>query len=217
MVLGDGTCSPSPAQGRDSAARVISGRWVFSPRPLEQLTIIPTRDRRQLHRERDARGQCCTGERGPYVVLNGGHNKAALARGRDGTSVDGAPDVGPTVIVATPTGSTAYSLAAGGPIVYPDMEAVIITPICPHTLTNRSLVVPGRVTVEVRIHSGGQDIHLTLDGQIGIELAPADRVQIAERAHPARALPRIVSIWRCAKSSAGSAGVSVAAGNVTDS
>jgi NAD+ kinase len=64
------------------------------------------------------------------------------------------------------------------------MEAVIITPICPHTLTNRSLVVPDRVTVEVAIRSGGQDIHLTLDGQVGIELTPGDRVQICKS--PAR-------------------------------
>jgi NAD+ kinase len=120
---------------------------------------------------------------GPYVVLNDAViNKAALARMIEmEASVDGAYLTtyrGDGLIVATPTGSTAYSLAAGGPIIYPDMDAIVITPICPHTLTNRSLVVPGRVTVEVAIHSGGQDIHLTLDGQIGVELAPADRVRI---------------------------------------
>ena len=81
------------------------------------------------------------------------------------------------LIVSTPTGSTAYTLAASGPILHPALEATVLTPICPHTLTNRSLVVPDRVTVEVAIHSG-QDIHLTLDGQLGIELAPADRVRI---------------------------------------
>ena len=129
------------------------------------------------------------GERahGPFVVLNDAViNKAALARMIEmEASVDGAYLTtyrADGLIVATPTGSTAYSLAAGGPIVYPDMEAVIITPICPHTLTNRSLVVPGRVTVEVAIHAGSQDIHLTLDGQVGIELAPTDRVRIRRAA-----------------------------------
>jgi NAD+ kinase len=127
------------------------------------------------------------GTRGPFVVLNDAViNKAALARMIEmEASVDGAYLTtyrADGLIVATPTGSTAYSLAAGGPIVYPDMEAVVITPICPHTLTNRSLVVPGRVTVEVAIHSGEQDIHLTLDGQTGIALAPADRVLIRKSA-----------------------------------
>jgi len=125
------------------------------------------------------------GERahGPFVVLNDAViNKAALARMIEmEAAVDGAYLTtyrADGLIVATPTGSTAYSLAAGGPIVYPDLEALIVTPICPHTLTNRSLVVPGRVTVEVAIHSGGQDIHLTLDGQIGIGLEPSDLVRI---------------------------------------
>ncbi len=130
------------------------------------------------------------GERthGPFVVLNDAviNNKAALARMIEmEASVDGAYLTtyrADGLIVATPTGSTAYSLAAGGPIVYPDMEAVVITPICPHTLTNRSLVVPGRMTVDVAINSGGQEIHLTLDGQLGVELASADRVRIRRSA-----------------------------------
>ena len=129
------------------------------------------------------------GERshGPFVVLNDAViNKAALARMIEmEASVDGAYLTtyrADGLIVATPTGSTAYSLAAGGPIVYPDMEAVVITPICPHTLTNRSLVVPDRVTVEVAIRSSDRDIHLTLDGQVGIELAPSDRVRIRKSA-----------------------------------
>jgi NAD+ kinase len=133
-------------------------------------------------------------EHGPLVVLNDAViNKAALARMIEiEAAVDGAYLTtyrADGLIVATPTGSTAYSLAAGGPIVYPDMEAVVITPICPHTLTNRSLVVPGRMTVEVAIRTG-EDIHLTLDGQVGIALEPADRVVI--RTAPART--RIVHV-----------------------
>ncbi|HEY6000149.1 MAG TPA: NAD(+)/NADH kinase [bacterium] len=121
------------------------------------------------------------GARGPFVVLNDAViNKAALARMIEiEATVDGAYLTtyrADGLIVATPTGSTAYSLAAGGPIVYPDMDAIVVTPICPHTLTNRSLVVPGRMTVEVAIRTGEPDIHLTLDGQVGIALEPGDRV-----------------------------------------
>jgi NAD+ kinase len=80
------------------------------------------------------------------------------------------------LIISTPTGSTAYSLAAGGPIVYPIVSAFVITPICPHTLTNRPLVIPDRMRIEVGFAGGDSPIYLTLDGQVGIELAPGDRV-----------------------------------------
>lgn len=128
---------------------------------------------------------------GPYLVLNDAViNKAALARMIEmEATVNGVYLTtyrADGLIVATPTGSTAYSLAAGGPIIYPDMEAVVITPICPHTLTNRSLVVPDRVVVEVRIQSMEQDIHLTLDGQSGLELSLKDRVIIRKAASRTR-------------------------------
>jgi NAD+ kinase len=124
---------------------------------------------------------------GPYLVLNDAvFNKGALGRMFEmETKVDGDPLTtyrADGLIVATPTGSTAYSLAAGGPIVYPDMNALIITPICPHTLTNRSLVVPDRVRVDVRIRSTEEGIHLTLDGQTGLEITPRDRVVIRKAA-----------------------------------
>jgi len=81
------------------------------------------------------------------------------------------------LIVSTPTGSTAYCLSAGGPIVFPTMDAVVLTPICSHTLTNRPIVLPGRLPIEVRLLSD-QDVALTLDGQVSVALKRADVVRI---------------------------------------
>jgi len=81
------------------------------------------------------------------------------------------------LIISTPTGSTAYSLSAGGPILYPSLEAIIITPICPHTLTNRPVVVPDRALVGVCLRHGA-DVMLTLDGQVGMLLQPEDHLSV---------------------------------------
>ncbi len=81
------------------------------------------------------------------------------------------------LIVSTPTGSTAHSLSAGGPILYPTLESFVMTPICPHTLTNRPIVLPDKFTIEVSIKAG-KDIYLTLDGQEGVPLKVEDRVKI---------------------------------------
>lgn len=84
---------------------------------------------------------------------------------------------GDGLIIATPTGSTAYNLSAGGPIIYPTMGAVVITPICPHMLTNRPLVLPDELDIEVGLNTpDSKDIFLTLDGQEGFEISDRDRV-----------------------------------------
>ncbi len=82
------------------------------------------------------------------------------------------------LIVSTPTGSTAYNLSAGGPIVYPSMNAVVLTPICPFTLTNRPIVVPDNAEITLKLINNSEDVVLTLDGQIGYELKPKDVVRI---------------------------------------
>ena len=84
------------------------------------------------------------------------------------------------LIVASPTGSTAYNLAAGGPIVHPAMDAFILTPIAPHTLTNRPIVVPAQreVRVVVSAANGGAEVYLTFDGQSGFPLSAGDEVTI---------------------------------------
>ncbi len=91
------------------------------------------------------------------------------------------------LIVSTPTGSTAYCLSAGGPIVFPTMDAVVLTPICSHTLTNRPIVLPGGVAIEVTLLSD-QDVALTLDGQVSLALKRSDIVEIRPAAARIRLL-----------------------------
>ena len=82
------------------------------------------------------------------------------------------------LIVSTPTGSTAYNLSAGGPIIFPSMNAVVITPICPFTLSNRPIVVPDDSVIEVRLMTKNEEVALTLDGQVGFPLQAGDRALI---------------------------------------
>ena len=82
------------------------------------------------------------------------------------------------LIVSTPTGSTAYSLAAGGPIVTPSVEAFLVTPICAHTLTHRPLVLPNTVKIEVTVKSQREAAYLTVDGQVGIAAHSEDVVRM---------------------------------------
>ncbi len=107
-------------------------------------------------------------------------NKGNLARTiRLQASVDGAFLTvfnGDGLIIATPTGSTAYSLSAGGPIVHPTLSAVIITPICPHLLTNRPIVVPESSEIEVNLVSGDGYVSVTLDGQVGADFSERHRL-----------------------------------------
>jgi len=90
------------------------------------------------------------------------------------------------LIIATPTGSTAYSLAAGGPILHPAVSGMIMTPICPFTLTNRPLIVPDKVRIEIRLAKMSSDIMLTFDGQKGLEIDDRDTIIVEKSAHPIR-------------------------------
>lgn len=82
------------------------------------------------------------------------------------------------MIIATPTGSTAYSLSAGGPIVHPSMAAILLTPICPHTLSNRPVVVPGDSVVDLLFPRAERELMLTIDGQVPVQLLPGDQVTV---------------------------------------
>jgi NAD+ kinase len=88
------------------------------------------------------------------------------------------------LIIASPTGSTAYSLAAGGPVVHPKVPGLILTPICPFTLTNRPLIVPDDVEITLRLDKGSSDIVLTLDGQTGLNITEKDVITVRRSDHP---------------------------------
>jgi NAD+ kinase len=146
--------------------RVLEGHYYVEPRVTFSVSVSgPDRDSSKRYR----------------VLNDVAINKSAVARIIEmRVSVAGlfvSTFRGDGLIVATPTGSTAYNLSAGGPIIYPTMGAVVITPICPHMLTNRPLVLPDELDIEISlITTDARDIFLTLDGQEGFELSERDRV-----------------------------------------
>ncbi|MEM7411854.1 MAG: NAD(+)/NADH kinase [Myxococcota bacterium] len=129
-----------------------------------------------------------------YLALNDAViGKSALSRMIDlETRADGAYVTtyhADGLIVATPTGSSAYSLSAGGPLLLPDGESIVLTPICPHTLTQRPLVLPNSCQVEIHVDDmRGGEVHLTVDGQVGLQLEERDRVSVVRSAYPVRLL-----------------------------
>ncbi len=152
--------------------RILNGDFIIEERM--KLTV-------HLHRHEERIAE--------YDVLNDAViNKGALGKIIQlETYVNGEPLTtfrADGLIVATPTGSTAYNLAAGGPIVTPDFEAILITPICPFTLTNRPLVIPQNYEVKTYIKSQKGDVFLSLDGQLGLSLQEGDRIEIRKSKHP---------------------------------
>jgi len=163
-----------PDEVFDGLRAVLDGCYVIEERQM--LRVRPVREGRALEE---------------YALLNDAViAKSALARMITiDVRVDGNPVVRYTsdgLIVATPTGSTAYNLSAGGPILDPRMSAFVIAPICPHSMTHRPLVVPGSVTVEAVLESDGEAVYLTLDGQIGFPMEAGDSLTIDAHPSPAR-------------------------------
>jgi NAD+ kinase len=119
---------------------------------------------------------------GEYIALNDVViTKSAMSRIIDlAVSVDGRHATAyraDGLIISTPTGSTAYNLSAGGPILFPTMDAVVLTPIAPHTLSNRPIVLPGAQRIDVTLRVD-QEVMLTMDGQVGVPLRERDVVEI---------------------------------------
>ena len=144
--------------------RVLAGRYEEEQRRILQVSLI----REGVTIE-------------TYHTLNDAViNKAAIARILDFEVAVDRQEISTYkadgLIFSTPTGSTGYSLAAGGPVIYPDVHAMLITPICSHTLNHRPLVLPDHSTVEVVVHSHGESVHLTADGQVGMPVHHGDRV-----------------------------------------
>jgi NAD+ kinase len=159
------TCTPEEAE--EALASALAGRL-----PLEDRMRLKC----ELHRE--------TGE----VLVKYACNDAVFTQGAlarlielearlDGRLVTVYRADG--LIVSTPTGSTAYTLAAGGPIVAPNVNAIVITPLCPHTLTNRPVVAPATSRLTVRLAAPADHVIITIDGQWGVQLSPGDRVEMS--------------------------------------
>jgi NAD+ kinase len=145
--------------------RLLSGRYKLEKRMLLNVEVV--REGKTVAR---------------YLALNDAViNKGALARIIElEVSVNTQPVLftrADGLILSTPTGSTAYSLAAGGPILYPTLDAIIIAPICPHTLTNRPVVIPDRDALEVCLRRG-TEVMLTVDGQVGMPLQQQDCLRV---------------------------------------
>jgi NAD+ kinase len=151
---------------------VLAGAMSIEPRPRLSVRLVPER-----------------GEERRWLALN----DAVVARGASvrivdlAVQADGQPVTtyhADGLIVSTPTGSTAYSLSAGGPILLPGVGSVVLTPICAHALTQRPLVLPDTTCIEIRVDARGGEVQLSVDGQEGAALAPGDRVLIERAAHP---------------------------------
>ncbi len=150
----------------DTLTDIFNGNYIISERMMLKTT---------LHRDNKKMNE--------YTVLNDVViNKGALARIITlKTSVNNeylTTYRADGMIISTPTGSTAYSLSAGGPIVYPNLNSIIITPICPHTLTHRPIVVSGNDSIEIMLNSIDSDVLITLDGQLGFPLKNNDIIKV---------------------------------------
>ena len=157
----------------EALSRALDGKMTIEPRM--RLAVRLMRDGRELRR---------------WLALN----DAVITKGASARIVDlEARADGQLVttyhadglIVSTPTGSTAYTLSAGGPILLPGVPSLVLTPICPHALTQRPLVLPDSAVIEVIVHPRGGEVQLAIDGQEGAPLQDGDLVEVRRSEHPA--------------------------------
>jgi NAD+ kinase len=168
--------------------KIFSGDFEIEERMRLRVTV--SRDGRETFSQR--------------VLNDAVINKGALARIIDlHTTIDGhflTHYRGDGLIISTPTGSTAYNISAGGPIIFPTAQSIIMTPICPFTLTNRPIVLPPYVTIQAQIAEPSTDVTLTCDGQVGCLIQDSDRITVTAAATPLRVIkaPDVdqFEIWR---------------------
>ncbi len=148
--------------------KLIAGEIAIETRLMLQARVI-----------RDSEEKCRFSVLNDVVI-----NKGALARIIDlRVSIDGrflTTFRADGLIISTPTGSTGYNLSAGGPILYPDLESLIVTPICPFTLTHRPIILPDKSVIEIKMGENSEEVTLTFDGQVGFDLIDNDRVIISK-------------------------------------
>ena len=155
-----------PEQAVDAMDEVLAGRFSIDERMMLEVELL--RDGLSLESHRALNDSVITKGALARVL-----NLEVRVNGEYLTSY-----ISDSLIIATPTGSTAYSLSAGGPIVAPDVRAIILTPICPHTLTNRPIILPDDSEVTVKIQSESEYMMLTVDGQVGVPLKKGDQLRI---------------------------------------
>lgn len=165
--LGFLTCA-GPNEIECAVDAIVSGEYQLSRRALIKAELV-----------RDGESAWTFFGLNDVVISRGQHSKLVKIDVRIDAAVltnfyaDG-------LIISTPTGSTAYSLSAGGPILMPDTGVFVITPICPHVLTNRSTVVSDQCMVEIRLTVPGQEVYINADGETSIEMHPGDVLRISQ-------------------------------------
>lgn len=176
--LGFLTCL-GPNEVSRAVEAIVMRDFLLSPRALLKVELRPQNGSPQtFYALNDA--VISRGERSRLVKIDVRIDGATLTN----FNADG-------LIVSTPTGSTAYSLSAGGPILLPDTGVFVITPVCPHVLTNRSTVVSDQSVVELRLTVPGQDVFINVDGQKSVEMRLHDvlRISQSDRVLPLAMLP----------------------------
>ena len=156
----------TPETLRERISEVIQRR----PEPVERMMLA-------AHLRRDGETVCRVRALNDIVLSREARSRMIELR----LSIDGeevTTYAADGLILATPVGSTAHSLAAGGPILHPDMDAIVVTPICPHTLSNRPLVISAESVLEVEVSSRSVGFAMTADGQVFVDLKNGDRIEV---------------------------------------
>jgi len=164
---GLGFLTVAEAGDADAAVRaVVGGKWPIARRRLVAATV---RRRGRVVRRARAMNDAVVKGAGGYAAIH--LRLSALGYDLGHLVADG-------IVCATATGSTAYSLSAGGPVLVPELEALVVTPACPHTLASRPLVLPPSAVLTLRVLGSSDHAMLLLDGQESVDLAPGDQVDI---------------------------------------